>query len=592
LDDERLNEAETKVNADLVIRNGVVIDGTGGEPQRRDVAIKGERIVAVGNDVGSGFREIDAEGLVVTPGFIDPHTHYDGQATWDPWLAPSSHHGVTTVAMGNCGVGFAPVAPDFHDGLIEMMEGVEDIPGTALHEGLQWNWETFPEFLNALDGQERTIDVATHVPHAALRAYVMGERGGDPFEEPTENELVKMAQMLGEGLDAGALGISTSRTERHRTSRGENLGTLRAREPELLALAQVLRTKQRGVFQLVSDSYRTSDDEYARSEFSLITAIARASERPLSFSVQQDLESPNRWRELLALADSLQSEGLDVKAQVAPRPIGVLLGLQASSNVFTPVRAFGSIRGLPLDKQVAALQDQELRARILTSHAALTSGEDVFPGNAFFARFDDMFILDEPVNYDLHASNSLGATARRLGIDAREFAYDVQLRREGRQLIYTPLFNFVDGNLDAVREMITSPVAMFGLSDGGAHCGAICDASTTTSFMTIWARDRNDETSIPLESVIHQLTRRPALHFGWRDRGLVAPGLLADLNIIDVAELACDSPRIVTDLPAGGRRLLQASRGYRHTIKRGSVTFENGVATGKLPGRLLRGAQD
>lgn len=590
MDDERLNEVEAKVSADLVIRNGVVIDGTGREPQRCDVAIKGERIVAVGNDVGSGFREIDAEGLVVTPGFIDPHTHYDGQATWDPWLAPSSLHGVTTVAMGNCGVGFAPVAPDFHDGLIEMMEGVEDIPGTALHEGLQWNWETFPEYLNALDGQERTIDVATHVPHAALRAYVMGERGGDPLEEPSEIELVKMGQVLGEGLDAGALGISTSRTERHRTSRGENLGTLRAREPELLALAQVLRTKKRGVFQLVSDSYCTSDDEFARSEFSLIAAIARASERPMSFSVQQDFESPNRWRELMALAYSLQREGLDVKAQVAPRPIGVLLGLQASSNVFAPVRAYERISGLPLDEQVAALRDPELRTRILTSHATLTSGEDVFPGHAFFARFDDMFILDEPVNYDLHASNSLGATARRLGIDPREYAYDVQLQREGHQLIYTPLFNFVDGSLDAVREMITSPVAMFGLSDGGAHCGAICDASMTTSFMTLWARDRNDETNIPLESVIHQLTRRPALHFGWRDRGLVAPGLLADLNIIDVAELACDSPRIVTDLPAGGRRLLQSSRGYRHTIKRGSVTFENGIATGKLPGKLLRGA--
>jgi N-acyl-D-aspartate/D-glutamate deacylase len=353
-----------------------------------------------------------------------------------------------------------------------------------------------------------------------------------------------------------------------------------------------LRTQQRGVFQLVSDSYRTPDDEFARSEFSLIAALARTSGRPMSFSVQQDYESPNRWRDLMDLALSLQREGLDVKAQVAPRPIGVLLGLQASSNVFGPVRAYQTVRELPLDKQIAALQDPDLRARILASHAALTSGEDVFPGHAFFARFDDMFILDEPVNYDLRASNSIGATARRLGVDPREFAYDLQLRKEGRQLIYTPLFNFVDGNLDAVREMITSPVAMFGLSDGGAHCGAICDASMTTSFMTLWARDRDDETNIPLESVIHHLTRRPALHFGWRDRGLIAPGLLADLNIINVAELACESPRIVTDLPAGGRRLLQSSKGYRHTIKRGSVTFEDGVETGKLPGKLLRGTQD
>jgi N-acyl-D-amino-acid deacylase len=579
------------MTADLVIRNGVVIDGAGGPSQQCDVAIQGDRIVAVGDDVGQGRREIDADGLLVTPGFIDPHTHYDGQATWDPWLAPSSHHGVTTVAMGNCGVGFAPVAPHFHDELIEMMEGVEDIPGTALHEGLRWDWESFPEYFNALERQERTIDVATHVPHAALRAYVMGERGGDPLADPTERELDEMARLLGEGLEAGALGISTSRTERHRTSRGENLGTLRAREPEIQALASVLRTKSRGVFQLVSDSYRTADDDFAASEFSLMADIARTSQRPFSFTVQQDFEAPERWRDLMTLATTLHSEGLDVKAQVAPRPIGVLLGLQASSNVFTPVRAYARIAALPLEERVIALQNDDLRRKILDSHAALTTGEDAFAGHAFYGRFDEMFVLDEPVNYDLDASQSIGATARRLGIDPREYAYDLQLQRDGRQLIYTPLFNFVDGDLNAVREMITSPVAMFGLSDGGAHCGAICDASMTTSFMTLWSRDRDDETRIPLESVVHQLTRRPAEHFGWLDRGLVAPGMLADLNIIDYEGLSCASPRIVTDLPAGGRRLLQSASGYRSTIKRGAVTYEDGVATGLLPGKLLRGSQ-
>ena len=573
-----------------MIRNGVVVDGSGGSSRRCDIAIEGERIVAVGNDVERGRREIDADGLMVTPGFIDPHTHYDGQATWDPWLAPSSQHGVTTVAMGNCGVGFAPVAANFHDELIEMMEGVEDIPGTALHEGLRWDWETFPEYFDALERQERTIDVATHVPHAALRAFVMGERGGDPLEQPTEGELVLMARLLGEGLDAGALGVSTSRTERHRISRGESLGTLRARAPELQALASVLMTRGRGVFQLVSDSYRTADDGFAASEFSLIADIARTSQRPVSFTVQQDFEAPNRWRDLMGLATSLQVEGLDVKAQVAPRPIGVLLGLEASNNVFTPVRAYARIAALPLAERIVALQNPDLRQAILTSHAALT-GADAFAGHAFYGRFDEMFVLDEPVNYDLDTGKSLGATARRLGVDPREYAYDVQLQRDGGQLIYTPLFNFVDGNLDAVREMITSPVSMFGLSDGGAHCGAICDASMTTSYMTLWARDRKDESSIPLESVVHQLTRRPATHFGWFDRGLVAPGLLADLNIIDFAGLNCASPRIVTDLPAGGRRLLQSATGYRFTIKRGSVTFEDGTATGLLPGRLLRGAQ-
>jgi N-acyl-D-aspartate/D-glutamate deacylase len=493
--------------------------------------------------------------------------------------------------MGNCGVGFAPVAPHFHDELIEMMEGVEDIPGTALHEGLRWDWESFPEYFDALDRQQRTIDVATHVPHAALRAYVMGESGGDPLVAPSDHELTEMARLLSEGLDAGALGISTSRTERHRTSRGENLGTLRAGEPELQALAAVLKAKRRGVFQLVSDSYRTSDDDFAASEFSLVTEIARASQRPVSFTVQQDFEAPERWRDLMELAVSLQLEGLDVKAQVAPRPIGVLLGLQASANVFTPVRAYSRIASLPLGERVEALRNGELRQKILESHSILTTGADAFGGHLFYGRFDEMFVLDEPVNYDLSADQSLGATARRLGIDPREYAYDIQLQHEGRQLIYTPLFNFVDGNLDAVREMITSPVAMFGLSDGGAHCGAICDASMATSYITLWARDRSDETHIPLEAVIHQLTRRPAEHFGWLDRGHVAPGLLADLNVIDFDRLACASPRIVTDLPAGGRRLLQAASGYRYTLKRGEVTFENGEATGNLPGRLLRGAQ-
>jgi N-acyl-D-aspartate/D-glutamate deacylase len=418
----------------------------------------------------------------------------------------------------------------------------------------------------------------------------MGERGGDPLSQPTDDELGEMARLLGEGVDAGALGVSTSRTERHRTSRGENLGTLRSKEPELQALASVLKSADRGVFQLVSDSYRTADDAFAASEFSLIADIARASQRPLSYTVQQDFEAPNRWRDLMDLAATLQSEGLDVKAQVAPRPIGVLLGLQASNNVFTPVRAYARIATLPLQERVAALRDTALREKILASHATLT-GPDAFGGHAFYGRFDEMFVLDEPVNYDLSADNSIGATARRLGIEPRQYAYDMQLQHDGRQLIYTPLFNFVDGNLDAVREMITSPVAMFGLSDGGAHCGAICDASMTTTYMTLWSRERKDDTSIPLEFVVHQLTRRPATHFGWFDRGLVAPGQLADLNIIDFPALACASPRIVTDLPAGGRRLLQSAKGYRNTIKRGAVTFEDGTATGLLPGRLLRGSQ-
>jgi N-acyl-D-aspartate/D-glutamate deacylase len=579
------------MTADLVIRNGTLADGSGGPVHRVDIAIVGDTITEVGEKLGRGRRELDAEGLLVTPGFVDPHTHYDGQATWDPILAPSAHHGVTTVAMGNCGVGFAPVAPDRHDWLIEMMEGVEDIPGTALHEGLRWDWESFPEYLDALERQPRAIDVGTHVPHAALRAFVMGERGADPAEHPDDGELDRMAKLLEQGLDAGAVGVSTSRTERHRTSRGDNLGTLRAREPELLTLASVLAARGSGVFQFLSDSYRTTDDQFARSEFELITAFARTSRRPVSYTVQQDIVAPERWRDLMALAETLSAEGLDVKAQVAPRPIGVLLGLQASANVFTPARAYMRIADLPIGERIEAMRDPDRRRQILKGHAQRTSGPDAFAGYAFFGRFDEMYVLDDPVDYNLDSSRSLAAVAGRAGIDPAEYAYDVQLQRGGDQLIYTPLFNFAHGNLDAVREMITSPVAMFGLSDAGAHCGQICDGSMTTTYLSLWARDRRDQDGLSVESVVHQISQRPAAHFGWLDRGVVAPGYLADLNVIDLDRLECAPPEITADLPAGGRRLLQAATGYRWTVKRGEVTFEDGVHTGALPGTLLRGDQ-
>jgi N-acyl-D-aspartate/D-glutamate deacylase len=577
--------------ADVVIRHGTLADGTGGPLRRADVAVVGDRITEVGGDIGPGRRELNAEGLLVTPGFVDPHTHYDGQATWDPLLAPSAHHGVTTVAMGNCGVGFAPVAPDRHGWLIAMMEGVEDIPGTALHEGLAWDWESFPEYLNALERQPRTLDVGAHVPHAALRAFVMGERGADPGLHPDDGELDEMARLLRQGLEAGAIGVSTSRTARHRTSEGENLGTLRARAPELLALASVLRAQGRGVFQLLSDNYRTPDDAFAQAEMALVAEFARTSRRPVSYTVQQDMEAPERWRDLMALAATLGAEGLDVKAQVAPRPIGVLLGLEASVNVFTPTRGYQKVAGLPLAERIAALRQPDLRQRILEGHAQLTSGPDAFAGFAFFGRFDEMYVLDDPVDYNLEPGRSLGALARQAGVEPGRYAYDVQLQQEGRQLIYTPMFNFVHGNFDAIREMITSPVAMFGLSDAGAHCGQICDASMTTSFLSIWGRDRQDVDGIPVETVVHQITQRPAAHFGWLDRGRVAPGYLADLNVIDLEGLGCRPPEIVADLPAGGRRLLQSARGYRWTLKRGAVTFEDGAHTGELPGTLVRGAR-
>jgi N-acyl-D-aspartate/D-glutamate deacylase len=555
------------------------------------VAVEGDRVVQVGGDIGRGRREIDADGLLVTPGFVDLHTHYDGQATWDPVLAPSSLHGVTTVGMGNCGVGFAPVAPDRHGWLIAMMEGVEDIPGTALHEGLRWDWESFPQYLDALDRQPRTIDVGVHAPHAALRAFAMGERGADPAQHPTEQELGHMSCLLGESLDAGALGISTSRTERHRTSAGDNLGTLRARQPELMALATVLKERNAGVFQLLSDAYRTTDDDFARSEMDLVARFARVSGRPVSYTVQQDAVAPERWRDLMSLAQTLRAEGLDVKAQVAPRPIGVLLGLEASANVFTPCRAYTKIAALPLAERLVALHDPDLRRRIVEGHTYLTTGPDVFEGHRLFGAFEDMYVLDDPVDYNLDPSRSLAAAARSAGVDPREYAYDMQLRHGGRQLIYTPLFNFVHRNLDAIRDMISSPAAMFGLSDAGAHCGQICDGSMTTTYLSLWARDLRHQNGLPVEEVVHQITQRPARHLGWLDRGVLAAGYRADVNIIDLDALGCAPPEIVTDLPAGGRRLLQRATGYRQTIKSGMVTFEDGEHTGLLPGRLLRGAQ-
>jgi N-acyl-D-aspartate/D-glutamate deacylase len=573
---------------DLVIRHALVIDGTGAPARPADVAVEGGIVTAVGADVGKGRREIDADGALLTPGFVDPHTHYDGQATWDPELAPSSRHGVTSVVMGNCGVGFAPVAADRHDWLIETMEGVEDIPGTALHEGLTWGWESFPEFLDALAGRSRAIDVGTHVPHAALRGYVMGDRGADPTSRPDADELERMAALVADGIAAGAVGVSTSRTEVHRTSKGDNLGTMRAGAEEILALAEALKKAGAGVFQLVSDSYRTTDDDFAASELNLVEEIARISGRPVSFTVQQSRDAPERWRDLIAKAEELSAKGWDVKAQVAPRPIGMLLGLPMTVHPFSYCRPYLRIRDLPLAERVEAMRDPERRAKILASHAALTSGEDAFSGLAFLGRFDDMYVLDDPVDYDLHADRSLGAAARVAGADPGDLVYDTLLQRDGTQLIYAPFFNFAHGNLDAVREMITSPVAMFGLSDAGAHCGFICDASMTTSYLSVWARDRHE---LPIEAVVHQITQRPAAHVGWLDRGVVAPGYLADLNLIDLDALGCPPPEIVHDLPAGGRRLVQRSTGYLATIKRGAVTFAGGEATGELPGELVRGTR-
>jgi N-acyl-D-amino-acid deacylase len=576
---------------DLVIRNGTVVDGTGAPRVAGDVAITDGIITAVGALDERGAREIDAEGAIVTPGFVDIHTHFDGQVTWDPIVAPSSLHGVTTIAMGNCGVGFAPARVDRHDWLIGLLEGVEDIPGTALAEGLTWEWESFPEYLDAVDAMPHTVDMGAHVPHAALRTYVMGDRGADHTEAPTDDELARLAQLVREGLAAGALGFATSRTDVHRTKDGTNIGTLTASERELLAIADAMRAAGTGVTQLISDCYQTPDDDFANRELDVIAAFARTSARPLSFTVQQAYHSPERWRHLFARVAELRADGLDVKPQVATRPIGVLLGLDATANPFLFTASFHEIAELPPTDRLHALRDPERRRRILEEHAAMVAGLSDGLFRQIVAGWDVMFPLSDPVDYELDASRSIGAQARAVGADPAGVVYDALLERDGRQLLYLPLFNFAHGNFDDIHEMITTPFALFGLSDAGAHCGAICDASMPTSSIALWARDRSGGDTVPLEQVVHMQTQRTAAHVGWLDRGVLAPGYVGDVNVIDLDVLNCRAPVIVHDLPAGGRRLMQTADGYRCTVKSGAVTFEDGTHTGALPGRLVRGSR-
>src|SRR4051794_38241870 len=577
--------------SDLVIRNGTVIDGTGRPGFVADVAVTDGIITEIGGEIARGRREIDAAGRIVTPGFVDIHTHFDGQVTWDPIVAPSSVHGVTTIAMGNCGVGFAPAHTDTHDWLIGLLEGVEDIPGTALAEGLTWDWQTFPEYLDSIAAKPHTVDIGTHVPHAALRTYVMGARGADHTEAPTDTELSEMAALVGEALDAGAIGFATSRTDVHRTKDGTNIGTLTASERELLAIADAIARSDHGVTQLISDAYQTPDDAFAARELQLIEAFARTSGKPVSFTVQQAYHSPDRWRKIFDAVAKMRDDGLDVKPQVAPRPIGVLLGLEATANPFLFTQSFAEVGPLPLAERVAALRDPERRRRILEEHATMIAGLSDGLFRQISGGFDVMFPLTDPVDYELDADWSFGARARAAGTDPAAMVYDALLERDGTQLLYLPLFNFAHGTFDDIFEMISTPFSLFGLSDAGAHCGAICDASMTTSSMVVWARDRKRGAKIPVEQIVHQQTQRTAHHVGWLDRGVVAPGYVADLNAIDFDGLGCRPPHLVYDLPAGGRRLMQEAVGYRMTLKSGTVTFEDGESTGALPGQLVRGTR-
>jgi N-acyl-D-aspartate/D-glutamate deacylase len=574
---------------DLVIKNGTIVDGTGGPRFQGDVAVKAGQIVGVGKVEGTAHRTIDAEGLVVTPGFVDIHTHYDGQASWDGVLAPSSTNGVTSIVMGNCGVGFAPAHLDKHDWLIRLLEGVEDIPGTALAEGLTWDWETFPDYLDALARRRYTMDIGTQMPHAALRTYVMGERGAEHTIAPTESEVERMSALTFEALKAGALGFSTSRTYVHRSRDGRNIGTLTASEAELIGIAKALRRAGTGVIQLISDAYLTPDDEFADRELKLIRALAETTGRKLSFTVQQTDEAPDRWKAIFREIAGMRKEGLDVRAQIAPRPIGVLLSFASTTNPFFATPTYRTVfMDASLERRLAQLADPAVKARILAEHegqnyqgfaALLTKG---------FAR---MFRMSDPVDYEPKAENSLAREAARAHRAAADYAYDVLLEEGGRRLLYMPLVNYAEGNLDAVYGMMSGPHTLYGLSDGGAHCGTISDGSFPTTTLALWSKGSKRGQAIALEDLVHGYTQRNAAHVGWQDRGVIAPGYRADLNVIAFDALGLAPPVITQDLPAGGTRLVQNGRGYRFTVKAGTVTFENGQWTGALPGTLLRGPQ-
>lgn len=565
---------------DLVIRGGTVIDGTGRPARTADVAVQGDRVVAVGHHVAAGRKEISADGALVTPGFVDIHAHYDGQATWDNHLSPSSWQGVTTVVMGNCGVGFAPVRPDDHQRLIELMEGVEDIPGAALHEGLTWDWRTIPEYLDAVDRVPHDIDVGAQVPHGALRLHVMGERGAQR-EAATADDIAQMAMLAAEGVAAGALGFSTSRTLNHRTSRGEPTPTLTASADELVGIAEGLGSVGQGVLQVVSDHMNTDE------EFAMFRRMVAESGRPLSFSLVQSPFDSGSYRDVLERITAARDDGLAITGQVATRAVGLLLGLQCTLHPFMANPVFAEIASLPVPTQAQIMADPAFKARLL---GAADGGKVRKLGGALITAFSHMYELDDPPDYEPDPAHSVQARAERAGRGVQDYVYDALIAAEGRTLLYLPTLNFAGGTLDAVGEMLAHPYTVPGLGDGGAHVGTICDGSFPTTLLTMWGRDR-DHGRLKLPFLVQRQCRDTAVTVGLHDRGILAPGYRADLNVIDFEHLTVRRPEVRYDLPAGGRRLIQHADGYLHTVVAGVETYRAGDPTGALPGRLVRGGQ-
>ncbi|HEV7861880.1 MAG TPA: amidohydrolase family protein [Acidimicrobiia bacterium] len=563
---------------DLVIRNGLLADGTGAAVREADVAVSDGRVAEVGTVAGRGRSEIDAAGALVAPGWVDIHTHYDGQATWDRHLFPSSALGVTTVVFGNCGVGFAPVRAEDRARLINLMEGVEDIPGTALHEGLPWDWTSFPEYLDAIERRPRDIDCAAYVPHGAMRVHAMGERGA-AGEPATDDEIAAMAAIAREAVAAGAVGFSTSRTLNHRSSTGEKTPSLTASAAELAGIAAGVADTGRGVLQVISDFLDVDE------EWTVLRAMAETSGCPLSISVAQLPERPHDHHRILERIADANAAGVRITAQVAPRSIGILLGLSLTLHPFMTNPVFAEIAGRPLDEQVAALTQPEFRARLLAAHTGELDRTKL--GGFLIDKFDRMYPFGDPPDYEPDPSTSLGRQSAATGVSEVELALDALLADGGQGSLYLPFANYVDGNLDQARGMLVHPNAVPGLSDGGAHVGTICDGGFPTFLLSHWGV-RRAEGRLPVEWLVERQTRATARTVGFTDRGVLAPGWKADLNVIDLDRLALHRPRIHRDLPAGGRRLLQEADGYRHTFVSGVEIQRDGQPTGNLPGRLVR----
>jgi len=559
---------------DLIIRNGHVVDGSGGKSGILDVAVKDGLIQAVGENLpDTASNEIDAAGLIVTPGFVDVHTHYDGQATWDSHLNPSSNLGTTTVVMGNCGVGFAPCKPEDRDVLIQLMESVEEIPETAMAEGLPWTWESFPEYLDTLDAKPRDIDVAALVPHGPVRVFVMGERAVNR-ETATDEDISKMQAVIEESVNAGGVGFSTSRTLVHRTSTGSPVPTYKAATHELKQLGMALSGEKGHVFQLISD-WEDLDEE-----FSILRSTSESTGAKGTFTLLHLDNQPDLWRQQLDHIEHAQSEGLDIRGQVLSRPVGMLMGHPASMSPFSPRPTFRSLEDLPWKEKIAKLKTPEIKSQIL--------GEDIDQPHIFVKlfsrRFDKMYPLEEPIEYLPAPDTSVAARAQAEGVEPVEWLYDYFLGNNGNNLIYIPAANFSDH----IPELLTHPNTVSALGDGGAHVGSICDASANIYVITKWVKERK---SFELEKAIHLLTRQPAELYSLKDRGLIAPGYKADINLIDYEALSLKTPHIVHDLPAGGKRLLQHANGIVSTMVSGTVIYQSGEATGALPGKLVRGQQ-